>query len=64
MKHILLIHLSSGEDISTISFAGRAVEIRRVGCAGDPERARALIAEADGQVDAIGLEGIPSELQI
>jgi predicted amino acid dehydrogenase len=64
MKRILLIHLNSSEDIATVSFAGRAVEIRRVGCAGDPERARALIAEADGQVDAIGLEGIPSELQI
>ena len=64
MKHILVIHLNSTEDTSTVSFAGREVEIRRVGCAGDAERARALIAEADGQVDAIGLEGIPSDLQI
>ena len=64
MKHILVIHLNSTEDTSTVSFAGREVEIQHVGCAGDAERARALIAEADGQVDAIGLEGIPSDLQI
>ena len=64
MKHILLIHLNSGEEIATVSLAGRTVEIRRVGCGGDPERARALIAQADGRVDAIGLEGIPSQLQI
>ncbi len=64
MKHILVIHLNSADDISTVSFAGRPVEIRRAGCRGDPERVRALIADADGQVDAIGLEGIPSELQL
>ena len=33
-------------------------------CGGDPERAAQLIAEYDGSVDAIALEGMPAELQL
>jgi predicted amino acid dehydrogenase len=35
-----------------------------VGCGGDVERARALITEYDGKVDAIALEGMPAQLEL
>ena len=64
MKEILVIHLNSGTEITGVSFLGEEVQIRRVGCSGDVELARALIKQHDGQVDAIGLEGLPAELQL
>jgi hypothetical protein len=40
------------------------VQVRRVGCEGDAARARLLIADHDGQVDAIGLEGLSTQLTL
>lgn len=42
----------------TVEILGREVRLRRVGTGGDLQRAGDLIAELDGQVDAIGLGGI------
>ena len=40
------------------------MRIHRIGCHGDAERVRASIAEYDGKVDAIGLDGYPAELEL
>src|SRR5690606_35701655 len=47
-----------------IFLLNQSVEILRRGCRGDPAQARSLIVEYDGRVDAIGLEGLPVELQL
>src|SRR3990172_4418479 len=64
MKKILVIHLGEGESTETASFLGRTIEIQRRGCRGDAEQARAWIAAADGQVDAIGLDGLPATVKL
>ena len=64
MKKILVIHAGEGGEISTHSLMGHELTLQRAGCGGDPERARALIAEHDGRVDAIALEGIPATLEL
>lgn len=64
MKQVLVIHLNQGEETENVHFLGQDVQIRRIGCGGDPEQARALIAAHDGQVDAIGLEGLPAQLEL
>jgi predicted amino acid dehydrogenase len=64
MKQILVIHLDQDESRETVTFLGQEVEIHRLGCKGDAETARKLIAEYDGRVDAIGLEGLPAELEL
>jgi predicted amino acid dehydrogenase len=64
MKEILVIHLNEGEATEEVSFLGQALQIRRTGCGGDVERVQALIAQADGTVAAIGLEGLPAELEL
>ncbi len=64
MKQILIIHNGEGGDTADCTFMGQAFLLRRAGCGGDPERARALIAENDGRVDAIALEGMPATLEL
>lgn len=64
MKRVLVIHLNEERMTETVHFLDTAVQIERIGCGGDPERARALIKEYDGQVDAIGLEGLPDILEL
>ena len=64
MKHILVIHLGDGESIETVSFLGQELTIKRLGCHGDADQARAWITVHDGQVDAIGLEGLPAQLSL
>jgi predicted amino acid dehydrogenase len=64
VKKILVIHTGDEEELATVPFYGQQVQIRRLGCGGDAERARRLIADYDGQVDAIGLEGMPIHLQL
>ena len=41
-----------------VAFAGEEVQLERIGTGGDAHRARALFAELDGQVDALGVGGI------
>ncbi len=64
MKQILVIHLGEGDETSTVSFRDQRAEIRRMGCGGDVENAREILAGAAGSVDAIGLEGLPIELEL
>jgi len=64
VKQILVIHLGDGESIETVLFLGQELTIKRLGCHGDADQARAWIAAHDGQVDAIGLEGLPSQLKL
>jgi predicted amino acid dehydrogenase len=64
MKQIIVIHLNQETHTETVRFMGRAFRIRRLGCGGDPERARALIQEHDGHADAIALEGLPATLEL
>jgi predicted amino acid dehydrogenase len=64
MKRVLVVHVGREAETSTVTVMGQPVEIRRAGCGGDAGRARALIAEADGRVDAVALEGLPVELEL
>lgn len=64
MKNILVIHLGQGETGLSLHFLEQAIQVRRIGCGGDVALARAQIEQADGQVDAIGLEGMPAYLQL
>jgi predicted amino acid dehydrogenase len=64
VKQVLVIHLHEGVETERIVFLGETVELRRAGCGGDAARAQALIKEADGRVDAIGLDGLPITLQL
>jgi len=64
MKKIAVIHLNEGSSRETVRILGHDVEIERVGCGGDSDKAAMLIREYDGQVDAIGLEGMPAELRL
>ena len=64
MKQILVIHNGEGGETSNYSFMGQALLVRRAGCGGNAERARALIQTNDGQVDAIALEGMPVTLEL
>ncbi|MCZ2115437.1 MAG: serine carboxypeptidase [Anaerolineae bacterium] len=64
MKQILVIHTGEGRSSDEYAFMGHSLTVRRVGCGGDPERARALIQENDGAVDAIALEGMPATLEL
>ncbi|MBP8000538.1 MAG: serine carboxypeptidase [Chloroflexi bacterium] len=64
MKQILLLHLHPVEKTETIHFLGQTVQINHRSCQGDWEQAQTLIAQYDGQVAAIGLEGLPINLQL
>jgi len=64
MKKVLVIHLNEDEDSYPIEFLGQQIEIHRIGCRGDAARACELIGQYDGQVDAIGLEGLMTHLQL
>jgi predicted amino acid dehydrogenase len=64
MKNVMVVHLGSGEQTETITFLDQPITIRQVGCGGDADLARSIIVEADGKVDAIGLEGLPAILQL
>jgi predicted amino acid dehydrogenase len=64
MKSVLVIHLGLGEESGLVEFQGQHIEIRRLGCGGDAALARQWIAEQDGKVDAIALEGLPAQLRL
>jgi predicted amino acid dehydrogenase len=64
MKQVLVIHLNDFDDDKTISFLDQSVELILRGCHGDADKARQLIAEYDGKVDAIALDGLPADLQL
>ncbi len=64
MKQILIIHLNDDHNTEVVTFLDQDIQMQRKGCGGDPEVARALIAEYDGKVDAIGLDGLPANIEL
>ncbi len=64
MKEILVVHLGEERLDIPISFMGEEFLLKRVGCGGNIERAEGLIAECDGAVDIIALEGMPTRLTL
>lgn len=66
MKKVVSVSLGSSKRDHTVrvQFLGEWCEISRRGTDGDFQRAEALLAELDGQVDAIGLGGIDIYLRV
>jgi predicted amino acid dehydrogenase len=64
VRHVLVIHLGDDDTTDKVTFLGQDLAIIRTGCGGDVEVARRRIAEHDGRVDAIGLEGLPATLSL
>ncbi len=64
MKTVLVIHSGEGDSTESVSFLGEAIHIRREGCGGSVDRARALVWSHDGKADAIALEGLPATLHL
>ncbi len=64
MKQVLLLHLHPVEKTETVHFLGHTIQIIHRTCQGHPEQAQAIIAQYEGQVAAIGLEGLPLNLQL
>ena len=64
MKEIVVIHLNREDQDSSIHLLNSELLIHRRGCGGEIEKARALIQEYDGKVDALALENLPAELQL
>ena len=59
---VLVVTTGRDGDLKRCRFLGRDVDIETVGCDGDYERAKALVAERAALVDAIGLDGWPLHL--
>ena len=64
MKQIAVIHLDDTNSEEVVSLLGQQVRVLHLGCGGDGEKARALIAEQDGKVDCIALDGLPATLYL
>ena len=64
MKEIAVIHIGDRNADESLSLLGQELCAHLRGAGGDAERARALIAEFDGSVDCIALDGFPALLQL
>jgi predicted amino acid dehydrogenase len=64
MKQIVVLHLNQPEETETIHFMGQSLTIRHLNCANDLGKAHDLIAQYDGQVDALALHGMPAQLEL
>ncbi len=64
MKQIVVLHLNRLEETETVTFMGQPLQIHHLNCANDLNKARDLIAQYDGQVDAIALHGMPTQLEL
>jgi hypothetical protein len=66
VKRVVSVSLGSSQrdHEATVILRGTRVEVLRRGVDGDLERARALMAELDGHVDALGLGGIDLALTV
>lgn len=64
MKKILHLHLNQQETHDIGHFLGQEMAIHSIGCQGDTGLVQRLIAEYDGQVDAIALDGMPDMLEL
>ena len=66
MKKAVSISLGSSKRDKkvVVTFNGEPVSVERIGTDGDPNKARKLFAELDGQVDAFGVGGVELYLRI
>jgi predicted amino acid dehydrogenase len=64
VKQILVIHLNDHSTTEDVTFLGETFRLRYAGTGGDLDKARALITENDGRVDAIALDGLPTVLEL
>jgi len=64
MKRVFVVDLGDGESTASLEFLGQPIEVRRAGCSGRLDRARALLASADGAFDAIALDGLPTQIKL
>ena len=66
MKHAVSISLGSSRRNKkvTVQFGDETILIERIGTDGDEKRARALFAEMDGKVDALGVGGVELYIQL
>jgi len=64
MKQVLVVHLNDVNDDEYVTFLGQDVHLLHRGSGGDPDRVRALLIEFDDKVDAIGLDGVTTLLQL
>jgi hypothetical protein len=60
MKHVVSISLGSARRDKKVEFrlGEQTILLERIGCDGDEKKARALFAELDGKVDALGVGGV------
>ena len=64
MKQIAVVHLDDNNSEEIVTLLDQQVRVLHFGCGGDGERARAIIAEQDGKVDCIALDGLPATLYL
>ncbi len=64
MKKVLVVHLNDSDRDEEVSFLDQQITLLHRGCHGNTARAAALIADFDGKVDAIALDGLPFELHL
>jgi len=66
MKKAVSISLGSSKRNKkvVVTFAGEPISVERIGTDGDPNKARQLFAELDGQVDAFGVGGVELYLRV
>ena len=66
MKHVVSISLGSSKRNKRVTFklGQETMIMERIGCDGDENKARALFAELDGQVDAFGVGGVEIYIRI
>jgi len=60
MKHVVSISLGSAKRDKKVEFklGNQTILMERLGCDGDEKKARALFAQLDGKVDALGVGGV------
>lgn len=64
MQNVIILHTGEGDEEKNVTLAGRSLHLRRIGCGGNAERARALMRVFDGRAAALGLEGMPTQLRL
>lgn len=64
MKQILLLHLNACEQTETVTFLGQTVQIHHRTYPGDAEKTQEIINQYNTSIAAIGLDGLPMNLQL
>ncbi len=66
MKRAVSVSLGSSKRNKQviITFDGQPIQVERIGTDGDPDKARQLFKELDGQVDALGVGGVELYLRL